>query len=251
MDTDNHFGFAGLPPAPTASGLKPTAPSSGDNPYSNGAALSFPPQGKSEYGGQAGGACSRGVLVLYVRPWAVPMGPGGLGGVTKHSCGGLPGGGLLCAPQPKMAGLGAVLIPPGPIAGLRVMAVLHPSPNPPFIPALGPPSTINTFASPPPSGLNGGMNVNGFSTVSHTTTSGTFTSSTHSSGPPPTSTTPTTASGTTRSSSPPAASRTAASLSSPSTASPGGPGPPPRGTARTFGPRGRSCGATAPPAPWG
>uniref|UniRef100_A0A8C2SY60 Bromodomain adjacent to zinc finger domain 2A n=1 Tax=Coturnix japonica TaxID=93934 RepID=A0A8C2SY60_COTJA len=37
---------------------------------------------------------------------------------------------------------------------------------------------------PPPSGLNGGMNVNGFSTVSHTTTSGTFTSSTHSSGPP-------------------------------------------------------------------
>uniref|UniRef100_A0A8V1A1H0 Bromodomain adjacent to zinc finger domain 2A n=1 Tax=Gallus gallus TaxID=9031 RepID=A0A8V1A1H0_CHICK len=80
MDTDNHFGFAGIPPAPTASGLKPTAPSSGDNPYSNGAALSFPPQGKS---------------------------------------------------------------------------------------------------------LNGGMNVNGFSTVSHTTTSGTFTSSTHSSGPPP------------------------------------------------------------------
>ncbi|XP_031465884.1 bromodomain adjacent to zinc finger domain protein 2A isoform X2 [Phasianus colchicus] len=79
MDTDNHFGFAGLPPAPTASGLKPTAPSSGDSPYSNGAALSFPPQGKS---------------------------------------------------------------------------------------------------------LNGGMNVNGFSTVSHTTTSGTFTSSTHSSGPP-------------------------------------------------------------------
>ena len=60
MDTDNHFGFAGLPPAPTASGLKPTAPSSGDNPYSNGAALSFPPQGKSEYGGQAGGVCSRG-----------------------------------------------------------------------------------------------------------------------------------------------------------------------------------------------
>lgn len=84
-----------------------------------------------------------------------------------------------------MAGLGAVLISPGPIAGLRVMAVLHPSPNPPFIPALGPPPTINTFASPPPSGLNGGMNVNGFSTVSHTTTSGTFTSSTHSSGPPP------------------------------------------------------------------
>lgn len=66
MDTDNHFGFAGLPPAPTASGLKPTAPSSGDSPYSNGAALSFPPQGKSEYGGRRGAVRQSGPGLVFL-----------------------------------------------------------------------------------------------------------------------------------------------------------------------------------------
>lgn len=47
MDTNNHFNFPGLSSVPTASGLKPT-PSSGDSLYTNGAALSFPPQGKSK-----------------------------------------------------------------------------------------------------------------------------------------------------------------------------------------------------------
>uniref|UniRef100_A0A8B9CM05 Bromodomain adjacent to zinc finger domain 2A n=1 Tax=Anser brachyrhynchus TaxID=132585 RepID=A0A8B9CM05_9AVES len=50
MDTNNHFNFPGLSSVPTASGLKPT-PSSGDSLYTNGAALSFPPQGKSLNGG--------------------------------------------------------------------------------------------------------------------------------------------------------------------------------------------------------
>ncbi|XP_035426105.1 bromodomain adjacent to zinc finger domain protein 2A isoform X4 [Cygnus atratus] len=50
MDTNNHFNFPGLSSIPTASGLKPT-PSSGDSLYTNGAALSFPPQGKSLNGG--------------------------------------------------------------------------------------------------------------------------------------------------------------------------------------------------------
>ncbi|XP_025047161.1 bromodomain adjacent to zinc finger domain protein 2A [Alligator sinensis] len=45
METNNHFGFAGLPSAPTASGLKPT-PASGDSLYANGAPTAFPLPGK-------------------------------------------------------------------------------------------------------------------------------------------------------------------------------------------------------------
>uniref|UniRef100_A0A8D2J5Q8 Bromodomain adjacent to zinc finger domain 2A n=1 Tax=Varanus komodoensis TaxID=61221 RepID=A0A8D2J5Q8_VARKO len=46
MEANNHFNFTGLPSSPTASGLK-SAPSSGDNIYTNGSPMNFPQQGKS------------------------------------------------------------------------------------------------------------------------------------------------------------------------------------------------------------
>lgn len=71
METNNHFGFAGLPSAPTASGLKPT-PASGDSLYANGAPTAFPPPGKGEPGpeggpmSQAPPACSPGLAAAQV-----------------------------------------------------------------------------------------------------------------------------------------------------------------------------------------
>lgn len=50
MEANDHFNFTGLPPAPAASGLKPS-PSSGEGLYTNGSPMNFPQQGKSEYGG--------------------------------------------------------------------------------------------------------------------------------------------------------------------------------------------------------
>ncbi|KAF7247065.1 RNA-directed DNA polymerase from mobile element jockey [Varanus komodoensis] len=49
MEANNHFNFTGLPSSPTASGLK-SAPSSGDNIYTNGSPMNFPQQGKSKCG---------------------------------------------------------------------------------------------------------------------------------------------------------------------------------------------------------
>lgn len=49
METNDHFNFTGLPPAPAASGLKPS-PSSGEGLYTNGSPMNFPQQGKSECG---------------------------------------------------------------------------------------------------------------------------------------------------------------------------------------------------------
>ncbi|XP_074258854.1 bromodomain adjacent to zinc finger domain protein 2A isoform X2 [Saimiri boliviensis] len=46
MEANDHFNFTGLPPAPAASGLKPS-PSSGEGLYTNGSPMNFPPQGKS------------------------------------------------------------------------------------------------------------------------------------------------------------------------------------------------------------
>ncbi|MEJ1277315.1 bromodomain adjacent to zinc finger domain 2A [Cricetulus griseus] len=46
METNDHFNFTGLPPAPAASGLKPS-PSSGEGLYTNGSPMNFPQQGKS------------------------------------------------------------------------------------------------------------------------------------------------------------------------------------------------------------
>ncbi|XP_051026839.1 bromodomain adjacent to zinc finger domain protein 2A [Acomys russatus] len=46
MEANDHFNFTGLPPAPAASGLKPS-PSSGEGLYTNGSPMSFPQQGKS------------------------------------------------------------------------------------------------------------------------------------------------------------------------------------------------------------
>lgn len=50
MEANDHFNFTGLPPAPAASGLKPS-PSSGEGLYTNGSPMNFPQQGKSKYGG--------------------------------------------------------------------------------------------------------------------------------------------------------------------------------------------------------
>lgn len=50
MEANDHFNFTGLPPAPAASGLKPS-PSSGEGLYTNGSPMNFPQQGKSECGG--------------------------------------------------------------------------------------------------------------------------------------------------------------------------------------------------------
>lgn len=47
MEANDHFNFTGLPPAPAASGLKPS-PSSGEGLYTNGSPMNFPQQGKSE-----------------------------------------------------------------------------------------------------------------------------------------------------------------------------------------------------------
>ncbi|XP_065380469.1 bromodomain adjacent to zinc finger domain protein 2A isoform X6 [Macaca fascicularis] len=46
MEANDHFNFTGLPPAPAASGLKPS-PSSGEGLYTNGSPMNFPQQGKS------------------------------------------------------------------------------------------------------------------------------------------------------------------------------------------------------------
>uniref|UniRef100_H3BH80 Bromodomain adjacent to zinc finger domain 2A n=1 Tax=Latimeria chalumnae TaxID=7897 RepID=H3BH80_LATCH len=46
METNNHFGFAGLPTASTASGLKPSS-SSGESLYTNGSTMNYSQQGKS------------------------------------------------------------------------------------------------------------------------------------------------------------------------------------------------------------
>uniref|UniRef100_Q9UIF9-2 Isoform 1 of Bromodomain adjacent to zinc finger domain protein 2A n=1 Tax=Homo sapiens TaxID=9606 RepID=Q9UIF9-2 len=45
-EANDHFNFTGLPPAPAASGLKPS-PSSGEGLYTNGSPMNFPQQGKS------------------------------------------------------------------------------------------------------------------------------------------------------------------------------------------------------------
>ncbi|XP_031506431.1 bromodomain adjacent to zinc finger domain protein 2A isoform X10 [Papio anubis] len=45
MEANDHFNFTGLPPAPAASGLKPS-PSSGEGLYTNGSPMNFPQQGK-------------------------------------------------------------------------------------------------------------------------------------------------------------------------------------------------------------
>ncbi|XP_029417100.1 bromodomain adjacent to zinc finger domain protein 2A isoform X2 [Nannospalax galili] len=47
MEANDHFNFTGLPPAPAASGLKPS-PSSGEGLYTNGSPMNFPQQGKIE-----------------------------------------------------------------------------------------------------------------------------------------------------------------------------------------------------------
>ena len=54
MEANDHFNFTGLPPAPAASGLKPS-PSSGEGLYTNGSPMNFPQQGKSKYGGHRSG----------------------------------------------------------------------------------------------------------------------------------------------------------------------------------------------------
>ncbi|XP_016079965.1 PREDICTED: bromodomain adjacent to zinc finger domain protein 2A isoform X5 [Miniopterus natalensis] len=46
MEANDHFNFTGLPPAPAASGLKPSS-SSGEGLYTNGSPMNFPQQGKS------------------------------------------------------------------------------------------------------------------------------------------------------------------------------------------------------------
>ncbi|XP_057558335.1 bromodomain adjacent to zinc finger domain protein 2A isoform X4 [Hippopotamus amphibius kiboko] len=46
MEANDHFNFTGLPPAPAASGLKPS-PSSGEGLYTNGSPMNFSQQGKS------------------------------------------------------------------------------------------------------------------------------------------------------------------------------------------------------------
>ncbi|XP_072511162.1 bromodomain adjacent to zinc finger domain protein 2A isoform X2 [Notamacropus eugenii] len=46
MEANDHFNFTGLPPAPAASGLKPS-PSSGEGVYTNGSPMNFSQQGKS------------------------------------------------------------------------------------------------------------------------------------------------------------------------------------------------------------
>uniref|UniRef100_A0A8C5XLQ2 Bromodomain adjacent to zinc finger domain 2A n=1 Tax=Microcebus murinus TaxID=30608 RepID=A0A8C5XLQ2_MICMU len=46
MEANDHFNFTGLPPAPAASGLKPSPPS-GEGLYTNGSPMNFPQQGKS------------------------------------------------------------------------------------------------------------------------------------------------------------------------------------------------------------
>ncbi|XP_012587952.1 PREDICTED: bromodomain adjacent to zinc finger domain protein 2A [Condylura cristata] len=46
MEANDHFNFTGLPPAPAASGLKPS-PSSGEGLYTNGSPMNCPQQGKS------------------------------------------------------------------------------------------------------------------------------------------------------------------------------------------------------------
>nr|XP_021493454.1 bromodomain adjacent to zinc finger domain protein 2A isoform X2 [Meriones unguiculatus] len=46
MEANDHFNFTGLPPAPAASGLKPS-PSSGEGLYTNGSPMNFAQQGKS------------------------------------------------------------------------------------------------------------------------------------------------------------------------------------------------------------
>ena len=47
MEANDQFNCTGLPPAPAASGLKPS-PSSGEGLYTNGSPMNFPQQGKSE-----------------------------------------------------------------------------------------------------------------------------------------------------------------------------------------------------------
>uniref|UniRef100_A0A669Q7J1 Uncharacterized protein n=1 Tax=Phasianus colchicus TaxID=9054 RepID=A0A669Q7J1_PHACC len=132
------------------------------------------------------GLCSRGVLALcswceaLARRW----------GATEHSCRvGAPGGvGCVLPAENGRAGgwgfgFGCEPIPAQPYSGAAGDSSPASVPRPSLLGLKAIPA-INISASPPPAGLNGGMNVNGFSTVSHTTTSGTFTSSTHSSGPP-------------------------------------------------------------------
>ncbi|XP_031797015.1 bromodomain adjacent to zinc finger domain protein 2A isoform X2 [Sarcophilus harrisii] len=46
MEANDHFNFTGLPPAPAASGLKPSPPS-GEGLYTNGSPMNFSQQGKS------------------------------------------------------------------------------------------------------------------------------------------------------------------------------------------------------------
>uniref|UniRef100_A0A8C2VNZ2 Bromodomain adjacent to zinc finger domain protein 2B n=1 Tax=Chinchilla lanigera TaxID=34839 RepID=A0A8C2VNZ2_CHILA len=45
MEANDHFNFTGLPPAPAASGLRPSP--SGEGRYTNGSPMNFPQQGKS------------------------------------------------------------------------------------------------------------------------------------------------------------------------------------------------------------
>lgn len=63
MEANDHFNFTGLPPAPAASGLKPS-PSSGEGLYTNGSPMNFPQQGKSECEGHMAWGWGGGIFPL-------------------------------------------------------------------------------------------------------------------------------------------------------------------------------------------